>query len=708
MLAGHYRFIVFLFGLFLGSFIFAKKVKVEDLIDIQVICDTSEVSRGSEIWIGLEISLAPGWHIYWKNAGESGYPTSVNWKLPRGWSADPLQFPVPDLYEYGGISGYILDKNFTLLARLSAPSFMLRSPEIGGVFDALICNESSCLPYKYPFFVSLNLADKQKLNEEKISVLNRAKNLLPVKMPENVSARASFGEGNGQLFLKSEQFSNLSLEEVSFFPETPHILADMSNLSTRTDSNSLQIDWHFTRELKEFPSSLDGLINHPDFGSAWRVSVPLTVDGSIPQQQISTLETVPSPNDFLLLNILLGMVVISMAAWAYGRSCQPGVFVRSWQIFACTSLLAGLWLVYPSKSKVISTQSLNWQSWSQKLEDELLAEGRAVYIDYTAKWCLSCQVNKRVYADISVRNALMEKKVSLLRADWTKKSQDILKSLQSHGREGVPFNVYYPAQKGKNVIQPIYFPEILSSGSLAQTIREEESRFDNSLASNNFLALLGIAWLGGLILNLMPCVFPVIGLKILGFVKQAGSDRGLISLHGWIFTIGVVLSFWVLVGLLLALRDGLEYELGWGFQLQEPAFVGFLSIILLLFGLSLSGVFEMGMSISGVGSGLAQKSGLAGSFFSGVLATVVATPCMAPFLGVAVGAALTMPALSSFSLFTCIALGLSTPYLLLSFFPAWLQKLPKPGAWMESFRQLMAFPVYATVAWLIWTLDGLL
>ena len=133
-----------------------------------------------------------------------------------------------------------------------------------------------------------------------------------------------------------------------------------------------------------------------------------------------------------------------------------------------------------------------------------------------------------------------------------------------------------------------------------------------------------------------------------------------------------------------------------------------LAIVLFLFGLSLSGVFEMGMSITGLGTSLTRKSGLWGSFFSGFLATVVATPCMAPFLGVAVGTALTMSALPTFAVFTSIALGLSTPYLLLSSFPAWLEKLPKPGAWMESFKQFMAFPVYATVAWLMWTLEGLL
>ena len=251
-------------------------------------------------------------------------------------------------------------------------------------------------------------------------------------------------------------------------------------------------------------------------------------------------------------------------------------------------------------------------------------------------------------------------------------------------------------------------PEILTTQYLVDLISNGNLSGINSPQADHFLTLVGLAWLGGLILNLMPCVFPVIGLKIMGFVRQAGENRAQISRHGWIFTLGVLLSFWILVGILLILRDGLEHQLGWGFQLQEPIFVLVLAMLLFLFGLSLSGVFEMGISITGLGSNLSQKAGLSGSFFSGVLATVVATPCMAPFLGVAVGAALTMSALPSFIIFTSIAIGLSTPYLLLSFFPAWLGKLPRPGAWMESFKQFMAFPVYATVAWLIWTLDGLL
>jgi thiol:disulfide interchange protein/DsbC/DsbD-like thiol-disulfide interchange protein len=216
-------------------------------------------------------------------------------------------------------------------------------------------------------------------------------------------------------------------------------------------------------------------------------------------------------------------------------------------------------------------------------------------------------------------------------------------------------------------------------------------------------ATLLVAFIGGLILNLMPCVFPVLGIKILGFVNQAGHQRSRVVAHGLTFALGVLLSFWTLAGVLAVLRAG-GAELGWGFQLQSPAFVYALAVLMLVFGLNMSGVFEFGLRATAVGSELQSKTGYLGSFFSGVLATVVATPCSAPFLAPALGAALAVPPVQSFAIFTTIALGLSLPYLLLSIFPQAIKLLPRPGAWMETFKQLMAFPLFGTVAYLIWVL----
>ncbi|MBK1826002.1 protein-disulfide reductase DsbD family protein [Haloferula rosea] len=228
------------------------------------------------------------------------------------------------------------------------------------------------------------------------------------------------------------------------------------------------------------------------------------------------------------------------------------------------------------------------------------------------------------------------------------------------------------------------------------------------LALGKFLPILGGMLIGGLILNLMPCVFPVIGLKIMGFVQQAGEDRKKIVMHGLAFTLGVLVSFWALSGLLFALRSAAApgEEIGWGYQLQNPWTILVLMLLMFVLGLSMYGVFEVGSSATGVGGKLQSKQGVSGSFFSGILATVVATPCSAPFLGAAIGAAIALPAAQFFLAFTFMAIGLSLPYLILSIFPKLIDLLPRPGPWMESFKQAMSFLLFATAGFLLWVYTG--
>lgn len=217
------------------------------------------------------------------------------------------------------------------------------------------------------------------------------------------------------------------------------------------------------------------------------------------------------------------------------------------------------------------------------------------------------------------------------------------------------------------------------------------------------LAIL-YALIGGLTLNLMPCVFPVLSIKVLGFVQQAGEDRVRIRLHGFVFALGVLLSFWVLTIVLLALRAGGE-QLGWGFQFQSPAFIALLACLMLAVGLNLFGVFEIGlgiMTLAGQTTSRANQGGYCESLFSGVLATAVATPCTAPLMGPAIGFALTLSTLQTLMVFTALGVGMALPYVVLSMFPTWLKLLPKSGPWMETFRQLMAFPMFGATIWLVW------
>lgn len=222
-----------------------------------------------------------------------------------------------------------------------------------------------------------------------------------------------------------------------------------------------------------------------------------------------------------------------------------------------------------------------------------------------------------------------------------------------------------------------------------------------------FLWALAGAFVGGLILNLMPCVLPVISLKILGFVKMAEKESKSVYFYGLSFTAGVMCSYWLLSGVLIALQASGE-AVGWGFQLQEPSFVAVLMFVLTLVGLNFFGVYEVGTSItSKVGSKQGKSEGLMGAFSSGVLATALATPCTGPFLGTAVGLASTLSPLAALTLFSFIGLGMSSPYLLLSAFPSLLKFLPKPGNWMIAFKQSMGFIMLATVIWLSWVFTAL-
>jgi thiol:disulfide interchange protein DsbD len=215
------------------------------------------------------------------------------------------------------------------------------------------------------------------------------------------------------------------------------------------------------------------------------------------------------------------------------------------------------------------------------------------------------------------------------------------------------------------------------------------------------LRIAGLAFIGGIILNLMPCVFPVLFIKGLALVQSSSKERGKMRAHGIVYSLGILASFWAVVAVLLALRAG-GRQFGWGFQFQSPIFIAVMALLLFFLALSLAGMFEIGLSLTSAGSGLAAQQGYAGSFFTGVLATIVASPCTAPFMGAAIGFALAQSAGVTFAIFTALALGLAAPYLLLSFNPAWTRLLPRPGAWMEVLKQATSVPIFATVIWLVW------
>lgn len=212
------------------------------------------------------------------------------------------------------------------------------------------------------------------------------------------------------------------------------------------------------------------------------------------------------------------------------------------------------------------------------------------------------------------------------------------------------------------------------------------------------------ALLGGLILNLMPCVFPILSLKAFAFVSANYKTAENRKKEGWAYTMGIWASFMIIVAVLILLRAG-GNSIGWGFQLQEPVFVAMMVVLMVLVALSLSGMFSIQIGVEGAGQGLAAREGMRGAFFKGVLAALVATPCTAPLMAPAIGFALTQPLLIVFLVFTSLALGLALPFLALSYIPALARAMPRPGPWMEKVKEGLAFPMYLTAAWLLYIFD---
>ncbi len=271
--------------------------------------------------------------------------------------------------------------------------------------------------------------------------------------------------------------------------------------------------------------------------------------------------------------------------------------------------------------------------------------------------------------------------------------EGVLELTETAGDGDVTIAVAFEAQPG-------------AAGSGALAAASGSSGILSGASGLSFAWALGFAFLGGIILNLMPCVFPVLALKALSFAKMSQSSFGHRAAHGLAYTAGVVTLFVLLAALFLGLRSA-GAAIGWGFQLQNPYVVAGLAYLLFLVGLNLSGVFEVSTRLAGVGAEQADGGGLRGAFFTGALTAIVATPCTAPFMGTAMGAALTMPPVQGGAVFVALALGLAAPFLLLSLSPAAARLMPKPGAWMVRLKEFLAFPMYATAALLVWVLGNL-
>src|SRR5512142_2756034 len=497
----------------------APLVKTEH-VEAQLVTEQASAQPGKPILVGLKLRMAEHWHTYWKNPGESGLPTRVQWVLPAGWKAGPIQWPYPSQLPVGPLMNYGYEDDVVLLSELTPPADAKPGmADIRANAEWLVCKDI-CVPEKGELDLALPVSPAPPKADPRFQAhIERAREMLPVEAPGWKAEAAIAGKSLVVRLTAPEGVTPPA--KATFFPE---------------------------RELLIEPA-------------------------------------------------------------APAKVTREGRTLR----------------------------------FEMKLADPPLADVKEVA------------------------------GVAVAQAGWP----------GTDGRRGLAVNAALVAS----------LPAAAGSTGAADPI------------GGSALAALAFAFIGGLILNLMPCVFPVLGIKVMGFVKHAHGEARAMRLQGAVFALGVLLSFGTLAGIMLALRAG-GAQLGWGFQLQSPVVVALLACLFFVLALNLSGLFEWGAFAQSMTSSLTARGRYADALLSGILATVVATPCTAPFMGAAVGFTMSQTAGLALAIFVMLGAGMALPVFALSLFPALLRKLPRPGAWMETFKQVLAFPLYATTAWLAWVLGA--
>jgi thiol:disulfide interchange protein/DsbC/DsbD-like thiol-disulfide interchange protein len=580
---------------------FAAPIKTEHA-EVELLAEQTALVPGQSTRVGLSIKHAPHWHTYWKNPGDSGYPTKVTWDLPAGYAVSEFDWPVPQRLRTGPIVNFGYEGEVLLPATVKVPAnaAMGSSITIKGKAEWLVCKDV-CIP------------------EEGIVSMT-----LPVASVANTSnAIARFASADAAI---------------------PKPLAGWSG-EARVHGRDLWI------ELKP-AANTPSLTKFDVFPEVEQITEPAI-------QKVYASATTPATYG-AMLKLVDGAKV-------------PNAFQ----------------LVISSPNSLGADRKFGLVSINTKNSGTPLAIG----------------------------------------------SLKLLADAQS---------------------------EVQASTDAASTKSATTSAPPaNSGDAMSLVAAIAFAFVGGMILNLMPCVFPVLSLKILSFAQHAGrapspstgegwgegaatrklnvgassgqpphppsghplprgerghmvnavERRGAMRAHGLFYAIGVIVSFLALAGALLALKSA-GSAVGWGFQLQNPSVVWVLAVIFFLIGLNLMGAFEVGTLAPSLLLNFTAKNPGIDAFFSGVLAVIAASPCTAPFMGAALGFALTQSTIAALAVFAALGVGMALPYVILAWFPKWLDRLPRPGQWMVTFKQVLAFPMFLTVVWLIWviaqqaTIDG--
>lgn len=509
---------------------------------VGLVAEVTSIAPGQTFDVALYLNPDPGWHIYWINAGDAGFPPEVEWDLPEGFEVGDFQFPAPHFVPFMNLMSYGYDGPTFFIAQVAASADLEDEVVLSGKAEWLACDDQICVPEDAVVELRIPRGDGVEFSVWRKDFANtRAQH--PIKMDWNTS------------FTSTD-------DKVIFDVELPQGFPELNNL------------WLFP--------GVQNLIDH---------AAPQTISVSDQRLRFETVGGARSDQyDEALAVIIAGPDAENMQAF---------------------ELVA---------KRVDSLSPAEFEQTASVRPGESFAPG------------------------------------------------------EDNGASAAP------AGAG-------------SSGSPPGTGGFVE-----------FLKNLGFAFLGGLILNVMPCVLPILSLKALAVAELTGQDAKAARMAGLAYFAGVLVCFAALASIVLALRAGGDL-VGWAFHLQNPTIIVLLALLITAVGLNFSGLFEIRGTFANLG-GLTERltSGGSSEFFTGLLAVIIASPCTVPFMGVALGYALVQPLFVALSVFAGLAVGFALPYLLVTMFPPLRNLLPRPGAWMETMRRILAFPMYATAIWLVWVL----
>lgn len=494
----------------------------------RLIAEKTAIAPGETTWFALGQQLREGWHVYWKNPGDSGLPLELNWRLPEGYSAGSVIYPTPERIPVGPLANFGHHGAPVFLVPISAPAGATGSVAIGVDATWLICEEV-CIPESASLQLTLPVGGGAAIDSRHADLFAAGRAAAPAPF----AGKAVLTAYDDGLILSARPEAGVSEAiEAIFFPEEEGLIEPAAPQPMRATADGF--------ELRLTPGfAYDAEASGPSAG------VIVVKDGA---------------------GLRRGFEIIATRERAASGALAPSLTAMA----ADDAFISG-----PTGAGAAGPARLAW--------------------------------------------------------------------------------------------------------------------------------LFAAAFLGGALLNLMPCVFPILFIKAASFVKSSASDRSTIVRHGVVYTAGVVATFLLLGGALLVLRAGGE-QVGWGFHLQSPIVVLISAYVLFLVGLNLAGVFTVGESLQNVGAKEAQREGDAGAFFTGALAVAVAAPCIGPLLSAPMGAAIMLPPAAGLAIFLAMGLGLAAPYLALSLSPQLARALPRPGAWMKTFKQALSFPVFAAAAYFLWVL----